>query len=230
MEIQVQRTAEALGHDDGARSATRNARARRQRYGVAPSRFDLASWRESKREELVAAATDAWGHHHLSRLPAGENPDGFEVEMRDLAPRTVAYIRVLDPYRGDGVREAFERLIAWAEARGLADGQWLGYQWEDPEIVALEDCRYDVALEVDGVVAEGEIGRFDFPALRVAQVLIRGGVDHEMRALDWLFKTWLPASGYVPDDQPMFEAFLGRPFAHGFEHFELHARIPVRRA
>ena len=142
----------------------------------------------------------------------------------------MAYIRVLDPFHGERVREAFERLIAWAEPRGLADGQWLGYQWEDPEIVALEDCRYDAALVVDEVVADGEIGRFDFPAMRVAQVLIRGGVDLEMRALDWLFRTWLPTSVYVPDDHPSFEAFLGRPFAHGYEHFELHAQIPVRRA
>jgi hypothetical protein len=34
----------------------------------------------------------------------------------------------------------------------------------------------------------------------------------------------------VPDDQPAFEAFLGRPFAHGTEYFELHAQLPVRRA
>ncbi len=32
----------------------------------------------------------------------------------------------------------------------LADGQWLGYQWEDPEIVPLEKCRYDVGVEVPG--------------------------------------------------------------------------------
>jgi AraC family transcriptional regulator len=48
-----------------------------------------------------------------------------------------------------------------------------------------------------------------------------------MRALDWLFRTWLPASGRMPTDQPCFEAWIGRPFAHGFEHFELYAQLPV---
>lgn len=51
-----------------------------------------------------------------------------------------------------------------------------------------------------------------------------------MRALDWMFKTWLPSSGFVPTDQPCFEAWIGRPFAHGLEHFELFAQLPVARA
>ena len=62
--------------------------------------------------------------------------------------RHVAYIRVYRPYQADNAPQAIARLLAWAEQRGLADGQWLGYQWDDPEIVPLEKCRYDVGLEV----------------------------------------------------------------------------------
>jgi AraC family transcriptional regulator len=64
----------------------------------------------------------------------------------------------------------------------------------------------------------------------VAQVEVRGGIDLELRALQWLYGTWLPRSGYVPDDQPGFEAWIGRPFAHGTEHFELYAQLPITRA
>jgi AraC family transcriptional regulator len=39
----------------------------------------------------------------------------------------------------------------------------------------------------------------------------------------------LPNSGCSPTDQPCFEAWHGRPFAHGFEHFELRAHLPVQR-
>jgi hypothetical protein len=35
---------------------------------------------------------------------------------------------------------------------------------------------------------------------------------------------------FVPDDQPSFDAWRGRPFAHGREYFELAAQLPVRRA
>ena len=106
--------------------------------------------------------------------------------------------------------------------------------WDDPEIVALEDCRYDVALVVDesrfDFQPEGEIGRFEFPSMQVADVAIRGDIQLVQRAIDWLFGTWLPRSGFVPDDQPAFEAWNGRPFAHGYEHFEISCQLPVKRA
>jgi AraC family transcriptional regulator len=125
---------------------------------------------------------------------------------------------------------ASERLLAWAIERRLADGQWLGYMWDEPEIVALADCRYDVALVVDDVEPAGEIGRFEFPPIQVAEVVLSGDLALEARALDWLYKTWLPRSGYVPDNQPAFEAWIGRPYAHGNEHFEVALQLPVSRA
>lgn len=214
----------------GFSSSSDFSRSFKQRFGVPPSAFDLGSLRKVRRAEFDQVLTDAEGRPRFVRLPAGENPDGFEVVVRELPPRTVAYIRVLNPYRSfAAVTSACERLMEWADARGLADRQWLGYMWEDPDIVALEDCRYDVAVEVDEVQPEGEIGRYDFPPMRVAEVRIAGAIDLEVRALDWLFHTWLPESGFEPDNQPAFEAWIGRPFAHGYEHFTIACQLPVRR-
>ena len=86
-----------------------------------------------------------------------------------------------------------------------------------PEIVAAKDCRYDVAVVLDEEAAapfvpEGEVGRYDFSPMLVANLPISGGIELEQRALDWLFGTWLPESGYEPDDQPAFEAWAGLPF------------------
>ena len=214
----------------GFSSSSDFSRCFKQRYGTAPSAFAIKGWREAHGSELQATVPESSVAPHLDRLPAAHNPDGFRVKIRDLPARTVAYIRVRNPYRGDAVAKATERLITWAERNSLADGQWLGYQWDNPEITTLADCQYHVAVETERFVARGEVGRFRFPPMRVAQVEIRGGVDLELRALQWLYGTWLPRSGYVPDDQPGFEAWIGRPFAHGTEHFELHAQLPVRRA
>ena len=188
----------------------------------------MQTFRDSRRDRFNAH--NAEGGVHLQRLPQGENPDGFQVVFRDLPPRTVAYIRVIDPFRPDAVTGAFDRLLAWADARGLADGQWLGYMWEDPEVVAIEDCRYDAAVVVDDgrtFQPSDEIGRFDFPAMRVAEIEICGDIHLEQRALDWLYGTWLPESGLEPAFQPCFEAWKGRPFAHGTEHFELSVHLAI---
>lgn len=217
----------------GFASSADFSRCFKQRYGIPASRFDVASFREKGREEWQRALTTPETRHQLDKLKPGANPDGFTVKLRRLPARHVAYIRVTNSYAGDGVVKACERLVAWAERRGLADGQWLGYMWDDPEIVPHPLCRYDVGLEIPAGVLrgpEGEIGLIRFPAMQVAEVEIRGGIDLELRALDWLFGTWLPSSGYVPTEQPCFEAWNGRPFAHGFEHFELRAHIPVERA
>jgi AraC family transcriptional regulator len=112
----------------------------------------------------------------------------------------------------------------------LADGLWLGDQWDDPEVTSLEDCRYDVAVEAKRFTPGDELGRYRFPPMTVAQVTIRWGLDLELRALRWLYGSWLPRSGYAPDDHPCFEAWNGRPFAHGTEYFEMLDQLPIRRS
>jgi AraC family transcriptional regulator len=119
--------------------------------------------------------------------------------------------------------------MAWADSRGLGHNQWLGYQWDNPEVTSLDDCRYYVAVETDEFTARGEIGRFEFPSMTVADVELRGDIQLELRALQWLYGSWLPRSGYEPDDYPGFEAWIGRPFAHGFQRFEIHLQLPIRR-
>jgi AraC family transcriptional regulator len=214
--------------DCGFSSSSEFSRSFKQHYGLPPSVFDIETFRNCRREQLERVLSSQNGSPRITTLPAGQNPDGFEVKLRNLPARRVAYIRVLEPYREGVAQAACERLLAWAIERGLADGQWLGYMWDEPEIVALADCRYDVALVVDDVDPQGEIGRFDFPPMRVAEVVLSGDIALEARAIDWLYKTWLPRSGYVPDNQPAFEAWIGRPFAHGNEHFEIACQLPIK--
>jgi AraC family transcriptional regulator len=210
----------------GFSSSSDFTRSFKQRYGSAPRKFDFAAWRKNRGGELDSVSPEA------ARRSLEARPDidaSFRVSIRELPPRQVAYIRVDRPYRGDAVFKAIKRLEAWAERNGKADGQWLGYQWENPEIAALDDCRYYCAVEAAGFTPRGEIGRQAFPKMTVADVEIRGGIDLELRALRWLYGSWLPKNGWFPDDHPSFEAWIGRPFAHGLEHFEINVQLPVRR-
>ena len=220
----------AIGLACGFSSSSDFSRCFKRRFGVPPSSFDLDAWRRTHSAELEAIVEQASARPHLKRLPPRHNPDSFRVRIRELPARTVAYIRVDRPYQGNRAVNAVFRLLAWAERSGLADGQWLGYQWDNPEITSLEDCRYYVAVEAARFTPRGEVGRYQFPPMTVAEGAIRGGLELELRALQWLYGCWLPRSGCVPDDQPAFEAWMGRPFAHGPEYFELAAQLPIRRA
>jgi AraC family transcriptional regulator len=213
----------------GFDSSSDFSRCFKQRYEVAPSRFDVDSFRRKRRKNWQAAVADPEDRHRLNRLKPGKNPDGFEVQLRRLPPRSVAYIRVADSYRDGEVIKAIQSLMEWAEPRGLAEGQWLGYMWDNPEITPHEKCRYDVGLVVPEITPRGEVSRIEFPAMQVAEIEIRGNIQLELRALDWLYATWLPSSGFVPTDQPGFEVWIGRPFAHGTEYFEILLHLPVVR-
>jgi AraC family transcriptional regulator len=213
----------------GFASSSDFSRSFRAHYGVPPRAFDVGSFRDARREEMQGALLPEEQRHLLQRLPPGENPDGFAVTLRECPARRVAYIRVMKPY-GGGVKEACARMMAWARERGLERGQWLGYQWDDPDIVPLDKCRYDVGLEVPtGTAVSGEVGAIDFPAMTLATLELAGAIDLEMRALDWIFTTWLPNSAYAPAHQPAFEAWRGEPFAHGDAYFELRVELPVVR-
>ena len=210
----------------GFTSSAEFSRSFKQRFGCAPSAFDLSAWRNRHAQALTATlpSRDA-----ISALPADENPDAFLVSIRKIPPRTVAYIRVARPYQGDGVMRAVQRLGAWAQRHGYDGNRWLGYQWDNPEITTMDRCAYYIGIEADGFTPRGEIGCHRFPAMTVAQIEIRGSIALELRALLWFYGIWLPRSGYVPDDQPGFEAMIGEPFAHGGDYFELDAQMPIRR-
>ena len=224
----------SIALDCGFASSSDFSRAFKQRYGVPPSAFDIETWRAQRRGEIQRVVEAGGGVAPAPPPSAGANPDGFAVTIRDLPARLVAYRRVLHPFRDGVVAEAAARLIDWAESAGLADGAWYGYMWDDPKVVALNNCRYDIAVECPEppptASLPGDIGLHQFPPMRIAEVAMDGGIDLEMRLFDWLYRTWLPTSGYLPDDQPCFEAWVNQPFAHGLERFELAVQLPICRS
>ena len=95
------------------------------------------------------------------------------------------------------------------------------------EIVPLALCRYDMGVEVPERATIGDgVSETRFPPMKVAEIDIARTVELELRALDWLCTTWLPRSGFEPDRQPGFEAFVREPLAHGETHFTLCVQLP----
>lgn len=208
----------------GFGSSSDFSRSFRKHFGVAPSGLDVEALRASGRARLRAQPAAA-------RLPTLEPADAVAVTLRAAPARRVAYLRVWRPFEPGKVAAAAARLVVWARSRGLEHGRWLGFMWDDPEVVPLERCRYDVGVELparaSGDGADGEVGVVEFAAVTLAEVRVAGPIEDELRALDGLYRGWLPTSGLVPADQPCFEAWSGLPFAHGDRHFELTVQLPV---
>jgi AraC family transcriptional regulator len=135
------------------------------------------------------------------------------VEVREVPAMTVAYVRHVGPYKGDPklFERLFGRLFRWAGPRGLVRGEetkTLIIYHDNPEITAEEKLRVSVCLSVPaGTSGEGEVGILEIPSGRYAVTRFQLGQDEFQQAWDWVYGTWLPDSGYAPDDRPCFEVY-----------------------
>lgn len=138
-----------------------------------------------------------------------EEIEMYEVTIKDFAPVRLAALDHKGDYQAIGT--AFERLAAWAQPRGLlANGaRSFGVYFDDPESVPVSQLRSIAGITVGGdFIGSGDVRVFELPATRVASVIHRGPYAELERPYRYLYKEWLPKSGYDPADLPCFEEYL----------------------
>jgi DNA gyrase inhibitor GyrI len=178
------------------------------------------------REHLEARPKfdDYLKEHGLYRREARDDSK-YPVIVRPAAAREVAYVRVVRPYEGSRVTLAFDALREWLARNGVADALYAGVSHDDPEVVPLEYCLYDAcaALEralapADGVSVRSLDGGF------YAELRVTGDLQATLDAWEYLYRTWLPVSGYEPAAAPCIEVLRSAP-SDG--PFDLTCQIPI---
>ena len=76
----------------------------------------------------------------------------------------------------------------------------------------------------------GALTRGEVPGGLYAVALYRGPHEGLGGCYDWLFCTWLPASGYEADDRPCTEVYLNDPATTAAEDLLTELRMPIRLA
>jgi AraC family transcriptional regulator len=144
--------------------------------------------------------------------PNQEEYGMHQIEIREEPALRLAAL----PHRGEytAIGAAFDRLAAWAAARGLigAETRFIGLYHDDPATVPEKDLRSDACLTVPpGVEAADGVRIVELPPTRVAVLVFKGPYAELERAYSWLYRDWLPASGEEPADQPAREDYLNDP-------------------
>lgn len=135
------------------------------------------------------------------------------VEVKIIPETTVAYIRYIGPYKGDAAlfERLFNKLFKWAGPRDLVrfpETRLLVVYHDDPDITAVNKLRVSACITVPAdTKQEGEIGRMTIPTGKYAITLFELSASEYQQAWDWVYGSWLPLSGYVPDDRPCFELY-----------------------
>lgn len=163
--------------------------------------------------ELAPAMYRADGSHAaFKRAEANAGVSSFPVEVVMLEPRRCAGIDHIGSYMQ--IDHAMGRLFGELAARNAVPAQphMIGVFFDDPDLGPEDDLRSRACLPVDAAVAI---------AAPMVETVLRGGPYArlsyqgpyaDMRgAYRWLLGTWLPGSGYEPEDAPIFEAYLNDP-------------------
>lgn len=237
--------------DSGFSSSSTFARAFKQYFGISASQWrsgppDLNSKKcksKSKnsntngnnREELIQSSlyVDDITRNLNWRIEMDENKL-LNIEVKEMPEFTVAYLRHVGPYAGDGdlFEGLFNRLFKWAGPRGLFESpcRIMAVYHDDPKITEEDKLRVSACITVSqDMSVDGEIGKMTVPGgkFAVAGFELEGSHEYEP-AWDLVFGKWLPESGFQPDDRLCYEIYHNNPKEHPEGHHIVDICIPVK--
>ncbi len=210
----------------GFKSISVFSRAFKKQYGINASQWDRQSpFKNSKNSQVP----EAFPRYNLENLSYFQSE--FEVRIRPLPAQRLAYIRIYNSYsQFTEIVDAYQRLLSWYQQSGgrLEDTTLYGMSQDDPDVTPHHLCRFDWCLRVPhGWQADGEVNMVNFPACQVATIHIQGDIQQEDKALQYLFRYWLPRSRYQPANLPAMEIYCKQPLELGWETFDIECAVPL---
>ncbi|HEY0963923.1 MAG TPA: AraC family transcriptional regulator [Pseudomonadales bacterium] len=185
-----------IAFDAGFANAESFSRAFRRETGLTPSAF---------RKRPAWSAWQVKTVPHIVRQPLEQEHRNMKVEIVDFPETRVAALEHRGPEHL--TYETTKQFIAWRQANGYPPGRGktYGVHYTDPATTLPEDYRLDLCLSVDEPVApnpQGVVAK-TIPGGRCACVR-HVGSRHHVHPAAWLYREWLPQSGEVLRDFPIF--------------------------
>lgn len=171
----------------------------------------------------------------MAQQDGSEARGGIEaqVEVREVPPFTLAYVRHTGPYAGDSelFGRLFARIMQWAGPRGLLgpETRVVSVYHDNPGLTEPDKLRVSVGVSVpDDTAVDGEIGKMEIPGGTWAIAGFELADDEYAAAWDAVFSGWLPDSGYQPADGVCYEQFHNDPEQHPEHKCVVSICVPVK--
>lgn len=188
---------------------------------VSPSQYRIKNSNNSQKDSNIVKpeikTSSYFCHNSLTIKWKTNMKTNKSVEVRSLPEMTLAYIRHIGPYKGDGklFEMLWNKLFRWAGPRGLIGGpgfKSLIVYHDDPNITEEAKLRMSVSVTVPAdTQVSGEIGKMVLEAAEYVIARFELAEDEFQEAWDWVYGHWFPQSGYQPDDKPCFEMYPEEP-------------------
>src|SRR5262245_1281270 len=221
--------------DVGFAGSAEFSRAFKTHFGINASAWDRRAPLEISK---ICKAPGDLIFYSVEELERQKKVSGLRVRIGKLDRCRFVYYRVFNSYGNEKVFDAYHSLVNWLAHRqtDLNDVVMIGMSQDDPTITPAEKCSYDLGVvfprnaEDQGIVGELLKSRRraarslllpnraeceslgltvrDFEAEALAVLHCVGDLSAVSYAWQYLFRIWLPASGYQPANVPSFEVFV----------------------
>lgn len=230
------------------------SRAFKAHFGINASAWDRRGPLEKSK---ICKAPGELVFYPLEELEPRAKEAGLRVRIGRMERCRYVYFRVFNSYGNERLMDAYHSLVNWLARRqtDLDDVVLIGMSQDDPSITPPEKCSYDMGVaflknaEDQGIVGEILKSRQrsnrsllmpdraeceplgltmrDFEAEAVAVLHCAGDLSAVGIAWQYLFRIWLPASGFQPANMPGLEVFVRTPEEIGWETFDLYGCFPI---
>lgn len=181
--------------------------------------------------ESPAAYREKGSHAGFKAANAASDASGFPVVVERLPERRCAGIDHLGSYME--IDHAMGRLFTELVARHALPAQpaMIGVFFDDPDLGPEEDLRSRACLPVaDSVPIDAPLVETVLRGGPYAKLSYKGPYADMPGAYRWFLGVWLPASGYEPDDAPIFEAYLNDPREVSQSELRTDIHLPLKAA
>ena len=212
------------------------ARTFKRHYGMSASSYRKKSSNSGKALNGSSSYNEG---HTLNNGRQYAMKDDVKVDIIDVSEMTVIYLRHSGSYLelGTVFPQMIEKLFKWGFEHGVmkeGETKLLAIYHDNPEITEDNKRRTSIGITVpDGTKADGQFGSMTVSAGKyaVGHFIIdkKDGTEGYSRAWSYMFGEWLPESGYLPDDNPPFEAYVNDPGTHPERKQLIDIYIPVKQ-
>jgi AraC family transcriptional regulator len=223
---------EAFGHPA---SAIRNQpELLRGKTGTIKSKESKTNRKTGKAEITIEDYFDPRTGTMTWRIKMKESSFGAEVSVKNREETTVAYVRHTGPYKGNGDLFAglINKIMRWAAPRNLfipGKTQLMSIYHDNPEITEEDKLRISMGITVDpDTEVSGEVGKMKLDAGKYAVARFELSENEYEQAWNSFYGSWLPESGYQPDDGPAMEVYLNDPKEHPEGQCSVEMWLPVK--
>lgn len=154
-----------------------------------------------------------------------------KVVVEELPDLPVAYVRQIGEYTHDMLHPLYGKIIRWAQARSLMtqDAKLFGVCWDFVAVTPDEKCRYDACITIPaGYDAGGEVSTQVLPRGLFARYHCKVVNYNFLEHWDYLFRDWLPGSGYQAADRPCYEIMHNLRDAVPLPEYVIDICLPVK--